>query len=350
MKTERVRSEGGMSLVELMVSMTIMMIVITAASALFIAGTNMAATTERRGATEDAAHLALETVVRSVVNAGMGVPAGLWVRQNSANVLVSPVFGIDGTTDDLWLVVADRNVLREPCTAAFPGAATVNFTTGTGNLSVSCAAGFSNGDMLLATNMVTGALLSGTSFTDATSTTPATIQYAESGPGYSDSPAKGGFQAGDLVFKVKLTHYFVQVNPLNGNPALYTSSGTISTSASGPPFIDGGPVVVQDNIEDFQVRYFSASNPLELSPVSYIENNGLGFAYNPSQPLRAVQITVVARTPLPQRMQDGRPRAYHPVAAENHDPGWKDGDAYDGFERVVYSRRIELPNLAPGLL
>ncbi len=362
MRRERDRSEGGMSLVELTVSIAIMMIVVSAASGLFIAGTNMVATIERRGDTEDAARLALETVARSAENAGMGTQGGLWVRQASSNVLVSPVFGTDGKgtttpfeTDDLWLVVADRNAMRESCQpdspGAFPGAAVVNYLTGTGPLQVRCVDGFSTSDVLLATNMVTGALLSPRGLRPgATSKAPATISYEEEGAaGFSDSPAKGGFQAGDLVFKVNLTHYFVQANPATGRSALYRSTGKVSISASGPPFTDVATSVVQENIEDFQVSYFSAGTPLS-PPENYIPSDGLGFVYNPSQALRALQLTVVARTALPQRMQNGRLRAYHPVAVGNHDPGWKDADGYDGYERVIYSRRIELPNLAPGLL
>lgn len=371
MSAKPLRTARGLTLVELMISVTIMLIAVIAASALIVAGSNMTARAEQRTTAENSAREAMEIIGRSLASAGMGAKGGVYVRWNGSTQLINPVFGIDGSAtglgvDELWLVVADRSTLREPgtfgsCGSATLGSAAVNYTTGFANgvgLQVSCIDGFSSSppvanDTLLVTNWNTAALLYPTALNPgASSTAPATIAFADSATDLSPAPNQGGFKAGDQILHVRVLHYYVAINSATQRPALWAARGIISSSGT-VPFTDYAPVVVQDNIEDLQVTFVVAAN--EFGPVDEknpLPSNGFAAARQAGSLLRAVNVSVVGITPVRQRTNTSAIiSSNQPVfPLENHLDTSVLGANADGYGRVVYRRRFELPNLSPSLL
>jgi hypothetical protein len=370
MSHRRLRVPRGLTLVELMISAGLMTMAVAAATTLMTAGSRMATNNELRGAAEDSARLAMNAIVQALQTAGMGTPGGLWVNQGGPR-LVNSIFGLDGTTgaggtpteptatgtDDLWLVVPDRNALRETCVEA--GAAAVNFTTGTGALDVNCVASFSETDTLMATNMTSGALLTPPLTLSAPSGTPGTLGYTpgildyqeSTVAGFSDSPASGGFSPGDLIMRVRLQRFFVAPNPANhGRPALWLATGRLGTDALGRPFTDTGTGtssrLIQDDIEELQIAFgYDVSG--QGDPASYSFQHGRAAAY--SAGLRTLQVSVVATSAKPQRDSQGALRPFRRMAAGNHDLPTPLPEP-DGYYRVLLTRRIELPNMAASAL
>lgn len=360
----------GLTLVELTVSVAIMMGAVAAAASLMIAGSRMATNNELRGTAEDSARLAMEAVARSLQTAGLGSSGGLWINHGGPK-RVNPVFGVDGTTgagaspatptadetDDLWLVVPDRNSLRETCVQ--PGAAAVSFTSGTGALSVNCVSSFETNDILMATNMTSGALLTPPLTLTAPSGNPGTSGYVPGTIGYqeatvsgfSDSPASGGFSPGDLVLRVGLQRFYVAPNPSNHNrPALWLASGKLGVDALGRPFTDSGSGtsarLVQDNIEDLQIAYgYDLSG--QGDPATYTFEDGRDPAF--SAQLRTLRVSVVATSARPVRDPSGALRPFRRLAVENHALPTPVPDP-DGYDRILFIRRIELPNMAASVL
>jgi hypothetical protein len=166
-------------------------------------------------------------------------------------------------------------------------------------------------------------------------------------PGFSNAPHRGGFQRGDLVYPVRLLHFFIGTNPANGRKALMRAEGQPATDAVGRPFTDmGAPVVVQDFVEDFQVAFgLDASNAGD--PDRYDFQHGLRPDFTPG--LRSVRVSVVATGRAPRR--DNRAQEVLaedlPIAVENHAPATTPPD---GYFRSLFSRRAELPNLAAARL
>lgn len=355
----------GMTLLETMVAAALATIILAAATALLMAGGRVVHNTEHVADSHDHARLAGETLLSAVRQAGAGMSEGLWVVSGGTPQRINPVFGGDGAgagvlastttgnapvtdgSDDLWLVVPDRNYLGRDCA---PGAAMTVVKPGTGALEVNCV-GVPSGaapanPMLVASNMKSAALLTQASVTSTPPT--ATVNYLETSvPAFSNAPHKGGFQKGDLVYPVRLLHFFIGTNVNNGRKALMRAEGQPGSDVSGRPFVDmGAPVVVQDYVEDFQVAFgIDATNTGD--PSKYAFQNGLKPEFTPG--LRSVRVSVVATGRSPRR--DNRSEAVLsedlPLAVENHTPA---AAPADGYFRSLFSRRAELPNLASASL
>ncbi|MFP2931127.1 PilW family protein [Pyxidicoccus sp. 3LG] len=361
-------SRRGMTLVETLMVSVLASIVIAAAAALLLAGGRVVHNTEHAADSHDASRLAGESIMSLVRQAGAGAPGGLWLVQGGVPVRTSPIFGRDGTTgdgtdgnvvtpdgsDDLWLVLPDRNYLGEACSldaeGAPSGAAVSVMRAGTGALNVNCTGSLREDALHVASNMTTGALLSGVTLTPEVPGTPGRVSYDEEGvAGFSNAPEKGGFQGGDLVYPVRVVHFYIATNPATGRSALYRSEGRLATDAVGRPYSDipGTEVVVQDFVEDLQVAFgFDATGTED--PAAYTWWHGLGPAF--TQGLRTVRVSVVAsgRKPRKDSQSDQVLSEDKPISAENNvRPA---AIAADGFYRSLYSRRLELPNLAAASL
>ncbi|MCY1023785.1 PilW family protein [Pyxidicoccus sp. MSG2] len=343
----------GFSLIELIVAMAVMLVAIAAVSYLLIATLRMKHNTENAIESNDAARLALEPLVKDLRLAGMGASGGLWLNQGGIPTQVNAVFGLDGAAaattferDDLWLVLPDPQALRESCVDR--GASTSVVSAGVGALSVTCTTSLRDTDLLMVSNMTSAALLTGLTLTPAQQTTPGSIDYAESTlSGFSNAPGRGGFQVGDFVFPVTLVHYYIDVDPASSRPALYRAQGRLAPDARGRPFSDvaGSERMVQLDIEDLQVAYgFDAVG--SGRPEGYAFQHGLGPAWLPG--MRSLRVSIVGRGPQVQRdARDVVVSGLRPVSIENHDPA---GAPEDGFRRSQYTRRVELPNMAAGVL
>jgi hypothetical protein len=298
----------------------------------------------------DASRMGGEMITNTVRLAGWGAPGGVWVNAGGTATLVSPVFGNDGGplgTDDLWVIVPERKVLRESCVDAWASAMVTTAGAG-GPLRVTCNGNFLAGGNLLVSNMKTAALITAISFPNANQ-----IQFAETSTpaGFSDAPARGGFSQGDLVFGARLYHFYIAIEPSSHRPALYSVRGKLAQDASGRPFSDDpkGDVTVQNDVEDLQVSYGVDTN-LTGNPALYSYTNTLPSCPGPSPicvtpGLRTMRITVVGTSRRVFTNKSGvtnKTSVYTPVSVENHTPA----ATPDGYRRSIYSERVELSNMS----
>lgn len=400
----------GFTLIELMISIVIMLVAVAMAGALLMAGTNLSTTADQKIAEADDARIAVNEIVKNVLLAADGAPSGIYLNFPSGSPqLYSPIFGQDGTqnadgspgvgdatgtwnTDDLWLVVPDKNAMREGCVAGSStgddGAATIVLAKGTGKVTVRCTDTFNTWDTLEATNMSTAALLSPPLTLTAAQAgppyVPGLIDFAESAvPNYSDSPSKGGFQLGDEVFRVSVLHYYVRRDP-KGIPGLYVAHGALGGSQPGGtypdapypvigrPFHDYDPagnsgagaadtgVLVQPYVEDLQIAYgLDNTVPVSGDPARFTWQNGFPaqLAANPVSPalrLRALRISVVVRTQNEIKNSHGDillgAETQRPQVENHYLPPDPAAPAADGYRRIISSRTVVLPNIAAGSL
>lgn len=359
----------GMTLLETMIVSVLASIIIAAASALLLAGGRVVHNTEHAADSHDNARIAGETLMSMVRQAGAGAPGGLWVLRGGVPIRTNPVFGRDGTTgagttgsittadgsDDLWLVLPDRNYMGEPCSLnadGTPSGASVPVAqAGTGALKVNCTGSLRQGSLHVVSNMTTGALLSNVDLTPENAAAPGEVRYAEQGTaGFSNAPEKGGYQSGDWVYPVRLVHFFLATNPLTNKSALYRTEGRLAQDALGRPYSDvvtTPPTLVQDSVEDLQV-VFGFDTTGTGDPATYTWQHGLGPAFQAN--LRTVRISVVATGRNPRRDTQSTVvlSSDKPISVENNlRPA---AVAADGFYRSLYTRRLELPNLAAASL
>jgi prepilin-type N-terminal cleavage/methylation domain-containing protein len=364
----------GFTLIELMISITVMLFAIVAASTVIVTAGTMTRNADNASDDFDHARLAGEILTRDIQSAGLMTPGGVFIGATTSQNF--PLWGEDGNgtgaappapvspgTDDLWIIVSDRNALRNPCVdmgAALP----IQTAVASGPLTVQCSTGnlanaFNTTDFLVAANSRTGALLTVTGLAFPT------ISYAEQGvPNFSDAPPPGsGFSVGDMVYHATPWHYFVKVIPAIGSQVawsgLYRHRGLVAADPLGRPLSDD-PVyndeLVQVGVEDLQVAYgFDATNTGDPAQYTYGTPTGaptdysLPPGFNAATPIRTVRLTVVARSQQSrhetggsqQQVQSSGLGAGGGLQVENHlIPA-------DGFQRAVYSRRLELPNLTP---
>ncbi len=363
------KNRRGFSLIELMVSVVIMAVAVAATASVVVTMMSLTRNAENYTDDLDAARQGGTALGRVVESAGLMTPGGLRVNTGSGPLLINPIFGIDGTTgagfragggppavtgpDDLWVVTPNRNSLREGCVD--PGAGVViSRTTAGGVLTVQCPTiitSFGAGDFLVASNSRTGALLS-PPLVFSTAGANATIGYAEQAVvNFSPAPPPGeGFTRGDFVYGVTLFHYSIKPSPFQaGRPALVRHRGMLGTEpTTNRPFVEDpafGDEVVQDLVEDMQVSF--GMQAINTDVITY--QTSLAPDYNPALTLRSVRINVVAVGRLRDLAVDGdKVVPLRPLVVENHSPpGAALGVPGDGFRRVLYTQRLELPNTAP---
>lgn len=370
MSSQRAR---GTTLIELMVGLGIAVIGLAAIAAVVAAAGQLAMNTEMAVASNDVTRGSVETLVNSLRNGGYGAQNGLVVRAGGLAVVVNPIYGTNGTglnfSDELWVLVPHRGAMLEGCqdkgaAMVLPGPAST-----TGNLPLApCVTGavtnsLWNGATLLVSGGMRGALLTNAAIN------PGDIGYAEIGTSGFGSDAFGnGFNAGDQVFPARVLHYFISMpgapcptpGPLPAAipdkllpecaPGLYVSESMPNIGASNPPFVDVNPggALVMSNVEDLQVAYGVDMGPTQGNPLNYVFQNGL--APTPfTASLRSVRISIVSRTARKQASSDtgnavSTSSAFRPLSIEDHVPP---AGPPDGYRRTVYTRRVELLNLAP---
>lgn len=370
-----------------MVGLGVAAIGLTAIAAVVSAGGQLAMNTEMAVAANDVTRVSVETMVSSLRNSAFGAQNGLVVRAGGNMQVLNPVYGTDNTglnfSDELWVLVPHRGVFLEGCfdrgaalvvsMAASSATSLPLSACGAGSTTVSGIAPntvgsfLTNEPMLLVSAGKRGALLTNANVS-ATS-----ITYAEMGTnGFGTDEYGAGFNAGDQVFPVRVLHYFVSMPgapcpapgplpaPIPGintigkdlmpdcAPGLYVADAIPNGGSANPPFVDSGPAaLVMSNVEDLQVAW-AVDGPGTGNPANFAFQNGL--APTPFTPnLRAIRVSIVSRTARPQRSSDTTNAAstsavFRPLTIENHVPP---AAAPDGYRRTVYTRRVELINLAP---
>jgi prepilin-type N-terminal cleavage/methylation domain-containing protein len=378
--TSRRPGSSGLTLIELMVAMTIMLMAVAATFAVMSAGAQMTRNGEAIAVSNDASRTALEYVATRARTAGMGAPGGVWVNAGGVPTLISPVYGTNSVStingaagnfaDDLWVITPDKNAFITNCASAGIGAAAPSQVVAdalAGGIQVTCASIFPATATLLASNQTTAALLTGLTITNETlPNTPGVISFAGVG-GLTDSAPPGRFMPGDMVYQAHALHFYLaQVatgQPWNGPvsptdlPALYVSEVQLGPGA-GQPLQDTAATNVQkiaEYIDNFQVAYYvDPGNTFD--PSKYQVRNSYGPAFDPLNPLRGIRVSVVAHGDRSVNAYDG-PGAMNPCfqyvgAALTQDQVLVEDSVcpttYAQFyRRSIYSRRIELPNMSP---
>ncbi len=354
MKTSRAARGGGFTLIELIVAMAVMLVAVAAATSLLIAAMRLARDSQGNVEAGERARLASAEMIENIERAGMGMGAGVTVSINSTPTLISPIFGtdaFDGGTDDLWVVTPTRNATGESCHD--PGAK-VPLTGGSGaTIPVPCSATFANftgaGKFLAITSPSTGKA--------ALYSTPA-ISSGTAMSSFETTSVSGfpAFATGDELMAVQVLHYYIAPNPNdtdpagNMHPALFRAVGKLSTTGT-EPFVNETspkPVVEIPDVEDLQISYGidpaggnGANDPNTYTFVDTLNNPVYQPLALPNM-LKSLRISVVARSHLTALREGTVNTALVPLTVENHVPA----ATPDGFERVIFIRRVELPNMA----
>jgi len=343
---------GGMTLIELLVSMAILIVVVGITMQVIVLGVNMARNGNETGDSNEAARLAGDTVALQTRLAGMGAAAGFNAVIGGAKRTISPVIGVNSTTgpDELWVVTPSRNTFNAGCDGTNAGdsdaAAIVQESRTDGVLKVRCNSTLPATGVFMVTNLTSAALINVTGYTGGGTQ----ITYSESGvAGFTNNYKRGGFSAGDLVVPVNILHYYV--NPSFGpsnEPTLMVSRGKLSTSGTGLPFVDvpNTAQVIMAPIEDFQLQFGVDSSDGD-DPGRIAWHHGFGGTQGLWGPgLRSMVLTLVSRSRMTIRNTSGTGNLTNlkPMSIADH---VLTSAPDDGFRRVKYERRIELPNAAP---
>lgn len=335
----------GFSLIELTVAMGVSILAIAAVMMVITSAATLSGNAEQRADGDNAARFAAEGLVRSLREAGLGASGGIYIGSGGSPVRINAVFGRDGTgwggSDELWMVLPDRNAFGESCVDS--GAATTITTAAlSGPITVGCVDSFKAGQMLVATDMTSAALLTNVQVAGQV------IDYAESGiAGFADSA--GGYKQTDWVFGASVWHYFLALDAQN-QPALYRSAAVLGAGAGGVPFVDtGDPILVASRIEDLQLAY-GIDAAASQDPANYAYQNGLNASFTPG--VRSVRLSLVSVTGKKIRNNQVQTSTASDLRAlttvENHvrNPV----APLDGLRRSLYQQRVELPNMATGVL
>jgi type II secretory pathway pseudopilin PulG len=355
MKRERaMKTNRGFTLVEMLVSMSIMMVAIVATAMILVEGQRFTRNAEEVSNSNDNARVAGELIASALRVAGMGGALGVWINNAGTPRLISPIFGTDaiateGNTDDIWMILADRRGFKDNNCALNSGGGVTLVQGGVGLLNVNCTrsllpAGLANPPLLLVANFANPAslLTQPRPVTASDGTVVGTIDYGESA--VSGFPPRG-FQQGDSAYGASVVRFFVHRD--SSGSALYRETGRLS-GATPPAFVPASVArtLVQPDIEDLQLAYGvdpSGTN----QPDQYVFSNGFPDTF--ASALRSVRVSVVAIHNRQLKRGDMTSMtSYKPISPiENHDQTLAPNDAY---RRSLYTRRVELPNLSPGTL
>jgi hypothetical protein len=360
-----------MTLIELIMALGITLVAVAIASSLVMQGAYVTRQGEQSANTNDASRYAGDVIASSLMSGGLGAAGGLYIALSGgvSSHLVSPIMAVNnplctaptgGVTcpDELWVVLPHRNALRNSCTDTGGGVMVQNVVSGT--LQLRCSGGLPAATFktLMATNMVKGALLTNPTF-DNTGTFPKINGYTELGNNYSDTPERGGFQVGDLVYPVTIMHYYV-ASLASGTPgdmtaptALWSRQAKVATTFTNGtvPFADmttsGTLHLVQTDIEDMQLAFgFDTKGNGDPGDVQFSTWN-TAWTDNFRPNLRSVRVSVVSKSARYNLDSGGKKSIstmHAPITVEDHAPS----ATPDGYSRNWYKRRVELPNLSPG--
>ncbi|MFT3841395.1 MAG: PilW family protein [Myxococcaceae bacterium] len=360
MKRAASRSNRGITLIELVVAMAVMLVAVAAATTLMVAAVRMAR--DRTGNVEAAerSRLASAEMLENLERAGLGASTSITVNIGTPTQ-INPIYVVDNSaglnpggngpnpvvgTDEIWMVSPARLALGEACWDT--GAKTPIVNMGT-PIQVACGAGFSSYQglgrfLMMISSQGTGkaALLSNPTVT-GNNVTSADI-----------GAAAGVINSGDSMVGVQVLHYYIGLNPNDKDPdgtmhpALFRAYGSLSGGTAAAPFSNSAtPGVVPEipDVEDLQIVTLidptGAKNPNLYDPDAGLPPTPL--VASPKQ-VKAMRVTLVARAHNRSLTGDGNQvnQLFAPLTVENHSPV----ATPDGYQRVTFGRRVELPNMA----
>jgi hypothetical protein len=320
---------------------------------------------DRTGNTEAAerARLASAEMLENLERAGMGTSTQLGINLAAGGVLqqVMPIYVVDNSsnvgvvagTDEIWMVTPSRLAMGEPCFD--PGAKTpITVNPSGSNVGVACnsfASYTGAGHFVMMINgqgKGTGGLLSSPSIVGTTLSS-------------TDLGTVTGFGMGDSIVGVQVLHYYIALNPNDKDPdgtqhpALFRASGSLSGGTATAPFTNAAspaPVAEIADVEDLQVVPMVDTSGLK-DPLTYTALSGLPATplIVAPQALKSMRVTLVSRSHLRSQSGDGNnanlAAQLAPQIVENHTPVvCAPTCTPDGYQRVTFGRRVELPNMA----
>lgn len=352
----------GMTLLEVLISLSIMMVVVTIAGMLVVETMMFSRRGQQLADTNEAAHLAGNVLAAALQRAGLGMGNGLLVAQGETVTRTNPVIVVNNTggPDELWVVRPHRDALLESCVDE--GAATTVQRTGFGTISARCAiagwedkalSGQGAGLLLAVTNLKQAALLTGAAFARSETRPGMDLTFKEQALSGFASDEISGFHQGDLIMPVVLERYFVAGDGREGGTALFVQAGAVPAGAAGAssyPVPTGPPRLVQDGIEDLQ--FAVGVDETESGDPDSIRWSNSGLPAQPfTRGVKSVRVSVVAKSAKAILTTDGqvqRAAEYVPMSVEDHLVVAVDGGVPDGHRRTLYTRRVELLNLSAG--
>lgn len=349
------RSARGMSLIEILVAMAIMVFAVVIASMLVVEGARLTRQGEETVKANDASRMAGEAIIGTLQLAGMGASTGLNVAVGGTSMTVPPLFGVDSTdggSDDLYVVVPARRVMKESCVDQGAAVRVEKDYIGAGLLEVNCIGSLTGASLLMVSGMRAGAILTAPTLSPGMIDSPDLTVPSHRSVAADEVTGVIQFRKGDMVFPVTVVHFFVGTD-IAGNPALMQANA-VPASTGTFPWVDVAAVPIVSGIEDLQVTFGSdtGTNLGAADPNNITWAPG-AFAAIPAgtvqNTLRSVRFGVVSVAANPSRNSQGQiltDTNYARLPNENNIPATPP----DGRRRVLFSRRVELPNFAPNNL
>ena len=323
----RVRTSGdeqaGFTLVELMMSLVIFSVAV--AGILSVAVSLTQGFREQRQAVnaQDAARAPLEIIADAVRQASPGVsdPTKVYDTNTCTTGAIS-VINSTSVSDTLDVIYASGGIVTS--LAAGP------ITQASATATVSENKNFASGDYVLITNFTTGHVVKLNNRTTGT-----TIGFG--------APACGGgvydfsYAAGSLVIRVQHARFTVANDTNNNNmTTVWMDPDSTATAFNAEPLAEG--------IEDMQIAVgIDADSNLTLTDASsstdeWRYNNASDTAVSATDVIRAVRITMIART---TSAQHGNLGTYQKPTAEDRTTA----SSMDQFRRRVLKQQIDIRNV-----
>jgi len=301
-------------------------------------------------------------MLENLERAGMGASTQLTINLGGTATQINAIYVVDNSTganpsgngpnpivgtDEIWMVTPSLLAMGEAC---FDSGAKTPLTAGSsGTIPVACSAGFSTYTgagrfVMLISGQGNGkaGLLSSPAIGSGTTLTS------------SDGTIVTGFGAGDSVVGVQVLHYYIGLNPRDTDPdgtkhpALYRAYGDLTGGTATAPFSNAanpGPIPEIPDVDDLQI--VTLIDPTgQKNPATYDATLGLPatpLVASPKQ-VKSMRVSLVARAHNKSLSGDGNSvvQQFAPLTVENHAPA----ATPDGYQRVIFSRRVELPNMA----
>jgi len=307
------RSQGGFTLVELMVALTLFSVAVAGAMSVAVSMTTGLKDQRTVVTAEASVRGPMDLLAGTFRSASPGVSTG--TIQDIATCTTGAITVTNSTSgpDQVDVVTASGSVISTLKSAYSAGGTT---------LTLADATQFVTGDTLLVTDTSTGHLFVATAVN--TSTGAVTVASSSCTPTFPT----GGYAAGAIVIKAKRVRYFVDSTgaATDGTPALM-----IDPDAGGP--LAAEPIAA--GVEDLQIAVGTdVDGDGAISATEWAFSSGIGAL---TGSLRAVRITLVARA---DRELVGGAATFLRPAAEDHPVA----STPDRFRRRALTSTIELRN------
>jgi len=318
-----------LTLIELMVSVVIVSIAVSAALTLGYTMMNSYHNQRRMALVERGARVSLQILARSIRNASAGVPSGN-VGDSVGCTTTGAIRVINSSTapDEIEIIHASGGVITSSRAA---------YNSSDTSLVVLHGAEFRPGDYAIISDLNQGHLVQITAVTQTSAAPDEKWTLTTNNPGCGGAFPTGGYKSGSLVLRAKIERFYVSTGPeVAGIPTLM-----VDPDGGGPL----PPEPVAQGVEDMQIAV-----GVDVNGDGTVTDNGTtadewyynaaGDAAPPlmsAKPWRAIRITFVARSvnETSKKTTSTRPPVEDRAGAT----------AADQYRRRVLSATIEVRNL-----